>query len=350
MAGRWSDEWRPEGNHDRLERERERFDGAEDRSFERGRDRVFGERETGVGYNLPRSAQPGGGYRTDYRSRADSRSRGDQPAWQDRNYQGVSPGFRQHERDYENEHRGASRVPNQDYTRGGRYYGDDGRGRPYREETGYSRPQDYDQAPRFGSREADERWRREMRGGGAYAGGVDAYYDHDRDYGDGGRSESFEDRARDAGDFFRRTGRKVANWFSDVRDDVRDAGSDYERAHRGRGPKGYKRSDARIDEEVHERLTDDPWLDASEIGVSVSNGEVTLTGTVESREAKHRAERIVEDLSGVNHVQNNIRVRQAGSYSTSGRGGGYGEGAVRSEGEASMETSANATHTTTRKS
>jgi hypothetical protein len=34
---------------------------------------------------------------------------------------------------------------------------------------------------------------------------------------------------------------------------------------------------------------------------------VTLSGTVESREAKHRAERIVEDISGVAHVQNNLR-------------------------------------------
>jgi len=341
MAGRWSDEWRSEGYGNRPDREQDRWDGAEDRTFERGRDRVFGERDTGVGYNQPRGEQPGRGYRTDYRSR------GDQPAWQDRNYQGVSPGFRQHERDYEREHRGNPRFANQDYTRGGRYYGDDGRGRIYREETGYSRPHNHDEGHRFGSREADERWRREMRGGGAYAGGVDAY-EYERGYGDDGRGDAFEDRARDAGDFFRRTGRKVANWFNDVREDARDGVSDYERAHRGRGPKGYKRSDARIDEEVHERLTDDPWLDASEIGVAVSGGEVTLTGTVDDREAKHRAERIVEDLSGVNHVQNNIRVRSSGVYAASGRG--YGEGAVRSEGEASMETSANATHTTTRKS
>src|SRR6185437_11910095 len=82
-----------------------------------------------------------------------------------------------------------------------------------------------------------------------------------------------------------------------------------DRGKRGLGPQGYKRSDDRIDEDAHERLTDDSWLDASNISVSVSGGEVTLSGTVDNREAKHRAERIVEDISGVSHVQNNIRIK-----------------------------------------
>ena len=34
-------------------------------------------------------------------------------------------------------------------------------------------------------------------------------------------------------------------------------------AHRGRGPKGYRRSDERIREDVCERLTEDPFIDAS---------------------------------------------------------------------------------------
>jgi hypothetical protein len=78
---------------------------------------------------------------------------------------------------------------------------------------------------------------------------------------------------------------------------------------RGRGPKGYQRTDDRIREDVIERLTDDHWVDASDIDVAVSGGEVTLNGMVDSREAKRHAERVVEDLSGVRHVQNNLRVR-----------------------------------------
>ena len=84
--------------------------------------------------------------------------------------------------------------------------------------------------------------------------------------------------------------------------------------HRGRGPKGYTRSSERIREDVSDRLTDDPHLDASEIEVSVTGTEVTLDGTVDSRAAKRRAEDWAEDVTGVTHVQNNLRVRpQPGS-------------------------------------
>lgn len=79
---------------------------------------------------------------------------------------------------------------------------------------------------------------------------------------------------------------------------------------RGHGPRGYTRSDQRIQEDVNDRLTEDDHLDATEITVGVSNGEVTLDGTVGSRGDKRRAEDIAEDVSGVQHVQNNLRIRQ----------------------------------------
>jgi hypothetical protein len=80
--------------------------------------------------------------------------------------------------------------------------------------------------------------------------------------------------------------------------------------HRGRGPKGYQRSDERIREDVNDRLTDDPHIDASEIEVTVSNREVTLSGTVNSRFEKRHAEDLAETISGVTHVQNNLRIQQ----------------------------------------
>lgn len=83
--------------------------------------------------------------------------------------------------------------------------------------------------------------------------------------------------------------------------------------HRGRGPKNYVRSDERIRDDVNDRLSDDSWLDASEIDVQVSKCEVTLTGTVNSREDKRRAEDIAEQVSGVKHVQNNLRIQQTGA-------------------------------------
>lgn len=79
--------------------------------------------------------------------------------------------------------------------------------------------------------------------------------------------------------------------------------------HRGRGPRGYVRSDERIREDLYDRLTEDPDLDATDIEISVKDGEVTLTGFVGIRADKRRAEDIAEAISGVKHVQNNLRVR-----------------------------------------
>lgn len=81
-------------------------------------------------------------------------------------------------------------------------------------------------------------------------------------------------------------------------------------SHRGRGPRGYIRSDERILEEAHERLTEDHHIDASNISVTVKNCEITLDGTVDNRAAKRHAEDIVERISGVTHTQNNLRVEK----------------------------------------
>jgi osmotically-inducible protein OsmY len=77
---------------------------------------------------------------------------------------------------------------------------------------------------------------------------------------------------------------------------------------------GYTRSDERILEDACDALTEDWRVDARKIQVSVSNGEVTLEGTVPGRLQKRRAEDCVEDLSGVRHVQNNLRVDEAAAW------------------------------------
>ncbi|MBM0106032.1 BON domain-containing protein [Steroidobacter sp. S1-65] len=79
---------------------------------------------------------------------------------------------------------------------------------------------------------------------------------------------------------------------------------------RGKGPKGYTRSDQRLIELICDRLTDDPHIDASEISVEVRNGEATLTGSVRDRQAKWRAEDLVESCSGVSAVHNRLRVQR----------------------------------------
>lgn len=82
----------------------------------------------------------------------------------------------------------------------------------------------------------------------------------------------------------------------------------WEGPHTGRGPKGYQRSNERIKEEVCETLTRHGSVDASGVTVEVNNGEVTLTGTVNSRQEKRMAEECIENLSGVKDVHNQLRI------------------------------------------
>ena len=97
-----------------------------------------------------------------------------------------------------------------------------------------------------------------------------------------------------------------------ARDDYRNGYGGYytrdEHSFRGRGPKNYRRSDERIREEVNERLTDHPRIDATDIEVQVENGEVTLDGTVADRNQKRLAEDIADDCRGVIDVHNRLRM------------------------------------------
>lgn len=78
--------------------------------------------------------------------------------------------------------------------------------------------------------------------------------------------------------------------------------------HQGKGPKGYRRSDERIREEVCEMLTENPEIDASEMEVEVHQGMVTLTGSVESRRMKRMTEDLAERIAGVRDVRNELRI------------------------------------------
>ncbi len=75
-----------------------------------------------------------------------------------------------------------------------------------------------------------------------------------------------------------------------------------------RGPKNYVRPDARIFEDVCEMLTDHGDLDASEIEVTVDDGDVILRGTVRSRWAKYYAEDLAMAAGGVRDVVNELRI------------------------------------------
>jgi osmotically-inducible protein OsmY len=148
---------------------------------------------------------------------------------------------------------------------------------------------------------------------------------------DAGRDErrGFWDRASD----------EVSSWFGDE-----DAAHRREEDHRGRGPKDYTRPDERIREDANDRLTDDWRVDASEIMVTVKDGELTLNGTVTSRQAKRRAEDVVDTISGVRHVQNNLRVRETsgtaytGNWATSRTSNAEGGALTRPQTETAAKT------------
>jgi osmotically-inducible protein OsmY len=110
-------------------------------------------------------------------------------------------------------------------------------------------------------------------------------------------------------DWWNKTKDEVSSWFGDDEAERRrrmDDIKDYN--HKGKGPKNYKRSPERIKEDVSDKLSDNWMINASEIEVEVNGTEVTLNGIVDRRVNKRLAEDMAESVSGVTHVQNNLRV------------------------------------------
>lgn len=95
-----------------------------------------------------------------------------------------------------------------------------------------------------------------------------------------------------------------------------ESGYEFTRGHRGKSPRDYVRSDARIREELCERLTEDDAIDPSDVSVAVEDGVVTLTGTVEHRWVKHSIEDMAEALHGVKDIVNQLRVARSGGAPT----------------------------------
>jgi osmotically-inducible protein OsmY len=112
---------------------------------------------------------------------------------------------------------------------------------------------------------------------------------------------------------------EVSSWFgNEDAERRREMDRRFIAQHRGKGPRGYSRSDDRIKEDINDRLSDNPYIDASDVEVSVSNGEVVLNGKVADRHDKRRAEDIAEGVSGVRNVENRIRVlREVGESNSS---------------------------------
>lgn len=132
-----------------------------------------------------------------------------------------------------------------------------------------------------------------------YTGGSPEW---NRDWGRSGNQESYRSRNLGASWGGADSGREEWRGYGWM-GSARERGPYY-----GRGPSGYQRSDERIREDINERLTEHPYLDATNIRVEVSNGEARLEGHVDNRDAKRMAEDVAEGVLGVKDVQNHIRV------------------------------------------
>jgi hypothetical protein len=78
--------------------------------------------------------------------------------------------------------------------------------------------------------------------------------------------------------------------------------------NRNRGPLNYRRSDARIAEDINDRLLLDEEIDPSAMSVQVRDGAVILQGMVETRFEKRLAERIADGVAGVTDVENQLKI------------------------------------------
>ncbi len=162
---------------------------------------------------------------------------------------------------------------------------------------------------------------------GRYYGEPYGAYDYDRyEYGERAREPYYQrsyegeyrepyyrggrGRGEERG-FFERAGDEIKSWFGNEEAERRRRADEIRKGlYAGRGPRGYRRSDERIREDINDHLTDDWYVDASDVEVTVNNGLVTLTGRVDSRDDKRRAEDIAESVSGVMDVSNQLRVER----------------------------------------
>ena len=71
------------------------------------------------------------------------------------------------------------------------------------------------------------------------------------------------------------------------------------------------KSDSQLHQDVEAKFKSDAILYADKIGVSASNGVVTLTGTVDSYDKKSAAAESAKAVAGVKAVLENIAVTNA---------------------------------------
>jgi osmotically-inducible protein OsmY len=79
------------------------------------------------------------------------------------------------------------------------------------------------------------------------------------------------------------------------------------------------KTNAQLQKDVMEELKWEPCVTATAIGVSVNNGDVTLSGTVPTFAEKFAAERATRRVAGVKAIAEEIQVTPFGKYKRSGQ-------------------------------
>lgn len=101
------------------------------------------------------------------------------------------------------------------------------------------------------------------------------------------------------------------------------------RGRHGGAEEAEEADDERIRRDVCVRLADNPSVDPSNMDVQVAAGEVTLEGTVDSRDERRRAEEIARAVRGVASVRNLLGYETAEGGRTSGTAPGMAGEAPR---------------------
>lgn len=118
-------------------------------------------------------------------------------------------------------------------------------------------------------------------------------------------------------DWWDKTSDEISSWFGDEDAERRRELDRINGPHSGKGPKGYTRSDEKIKEDIEEKLYNDSFIDATDIEVTVQEGEVTLSGTVDNKQTKRRAEDCADRVSGVKDVSNHLKTYRSTTPSSS---------------------------------
>ena len=79
-------------------------------------------------------------------------------------------------------------------------------------------------------------------------------------------------------------------------------------ALKGRGPKGYVRSDDHLRHALEEALAADPTVDPSDVTVAVTDGVITLSGSVAGWRTRYAVRAIAEAIAGPGGVKDALTV------------------------------------------